>query len=217
MENSIERENFLPRKATVKMNNNIGNKEQKGRAHLTKEEMEFIEKLGRDSLFSTGSKLSRLEIMGALVDAAIALDVSIQGVRSKKELIQKMIDTIYLNSDRRRYPRLKRDLIVKFRKIESMEHYEYGAMDNMGTGGFRIDVAFLGRPLAVNQTVEVSIKEPEEKDETMRAIGRVIWIKEKEDKYSHELGVMLTYIKKENRARFLKYLGRNYEELDLKS
>lgn len=88
--------------------------------------------------------------------------------------------------------------------------YEYGATDDIGTGGFRIDVAFLGRPLAVNQTVEISIREPKEKDEPMRAIGRVVWIREKQDKYSHEIGVMLTYIKKEDRRRFLRYLGRNY-------
>lgn len=181
-------------------------------ALLSKKETEFLDKLGMDSLFSTGSKLSRVEIINALVNAAIALDISAQGIRSKQELIQRIIDAIHSHRDKRKYPRLKKNLIVRLRKIESLEQYEHGATEDIGIGGFRIDVAFLGKPLLVNQTIEVSMNEPQEKTVPIKTIGRVAWIKEKEDRHSHEIGVMLTYMRKQDRGRFLEYLGEDADE-----
>jgi hypothetical protein len=59
-------------------------------ALLTREEMEFIEKLGLDSSFSTGTKLSKVEIISAFVDAAMTLNLSAIGVKSKEELLEKI-------------------------------------------------------------------------------------------------------------------------------
>lgn len=180
-------------------------------ALLTRDEMEFLERLGMDSLFSTGSKLSRVEVISALVDAAMLLNISAIGVKNKKELVQKMLDLTNSRPERRKYPRLKKNLIVHFRKIESMEKYESGTTVDIGVGGFRVDVAFIGKPLAANQPIEISVSEPQQKSEPIKAIGRVAWIKEKGDDHSYEIGVMLTYINEKERTRFLKYLGEEQE------
>ena len=37
-------------------------------ALLSREEMDFIDKIGKDALFSTGSKLTRVDIIAALID-----------------------------------------------------------------------------------------------------------------------------------------------------
>lgn len=181
-------------------------------ALLTREEMEFLDKVGMDSLFSTGSKLSRVEMISALVNAALALGISGEGVRNKDEMIQKIIDTAHLQPDRRRYPRLKKNLIINFRRIESMEQYERGDTNDIGRGGFSADVAFLGKPFAVNQTVEVNIRDPQGKAEPIKAIGRIAWVREKGNGHSHEIGIMLTYIKEDNKEQFLEYLTEEIDE-----
>jgi len=150
-------------------------------ALLTRDQMEFLEKLSMDSLFSTGSKLSRVEIISALIDAAMALEVSGDGVRSKKELIQRILNKIHSQTDRRRYPRLKRSLIVGFRKADSLEQYNPSTTDNISLGGFRIDVAYFGKPPSVHQIVEITMKEPDEKEEPITAMGRIVWVRESEN------------------------------------
>lgn len=210
---------MLGRKITntteMKMNNKKNQKKRRRViALLTREEMELLDKLGMDSLFSTGSKLSRVEIIAALVDAAMVLGISAKDVKNKQELVQRILEVTRTSPERREYPRLKKNLHVKFRKMDSMEQYKNAATDNIGKGGFRIDVAFLGQPLSVNQVIEVAINDPQEESRPIKAIGRVAWVKDKEDGHSHEIGVMLTYIKKQDEKRFLKYLS---EEVDLKS
>jgi hypothetical protein len=199
-----------------KKNHKNGNTRKKRRrviALLNRAEMEYLERLGMDSLFSTGRKLSRVEIIAALVNAAIVLNISANGVKNKYELIQRILEVVRQNPDkeRREFPRLKKHLHVKFRKMDSMEQYKGGATNNIGKGGFRIDVAFLGQPLAVNQVIETTIEDPQGESKSIKAIGRVAWVKDINDGHSHEIGVMLTYIKKEDEKRFFKYVSEETE------
>ena len=62
-------------------------------ALLNREEIEFLEKLGMDALFSTGHKLTKVEIIAALIDAAIELKISGSGVMNKEELMEKILVT----------------------------------------------------------------------------------------------------------------------------
>ena len=72
--------------------NGRSNSEKRSRviALLTRKEIEFIDKLSMDALFSTGSKLSRIEVFAALVDAAMALNISAHGVRERQDLVLKI-------------------------------------------------------------------------------------------------------------------------------
>ena len=109
-------------------------------ALLTREEMEYLDKLGLDALFSTGSKLSRIDIIGALLDVAMELGISAKDIRNKKELAERILKAVQARPERRRYPRLKKNLVTAFRKMDSMEDYEYGMTEDISIGGFRIDV-----------------------------------------------------------------------------
>jgi len=182
-------------------------KRQRIIALLRREEMEFIERLGLDSLFSTGRKLSRVDIIAALIDAAMALGISAKDVKDKKELARRIVEAAWARPERRKYPRLKSELIAEFRRMDSMRDYKHSVMDNIGVGGFRIEVAFAGKPLSAGQTIEIAIRDPEGKTKAIKAIGRVAWINQKEDKHGHDMGVMLTYIKAEDREKFMEYLS----------
>ncbi len=49
---------------------------------LNRNEMDFLDKLGKDALFSTGHKLSYSEILRALIDFAMEIGVSGERVDS---------------------------------------------------------------------------------------------------------------------------------------
>ncbi len=175
-------------------------------AMLSREEIEFVDKLGMDALFSTGRRLSRVDIISALVEAVMKLGITGKGVKSKSALVEKILNSFRIIPERRKYPRIEKKLIAGFRKADSLKAYKNGSTGDISLGGFRMEIDSLDEPLIVNQIVEITLAEPESKTEPVKAIGRVAWLKEK-DKRSYEVGVALTYIHKEVRDRFLKFMG----------
>lgn len=176
-------------------------------ALLSREEMEFLEQLSMDSLFSTGSKLTRVDIIAALVGIAMRLNISANGVRNKEELVEAVLNKLGIKSERRQYPRIKKDLIVEFRKMDSLKNYNNAQSINMGFGGIRIDTGLAKSSLTVNQLIEISIKDSREDSSPIKAIGRVLWIKKKASAKGYEAGIMLTYVRKEDRKKFTGYLN----------
>ena len=79
-------------------------------ALLNREQVDFLDKLGKDALFSTGAKLSRTKIIYAMVNALRTLGVTGSGVRSKEELEQKILKTAF---DPQNFSELKEDLVRK--------------------------------------------------------------------------------------------------------
>ncbi|MDD2752224.1 MAG: hypothetical protein PHN59_03760 [Candidatus Omnitrophica bacterium] len=61
---------------------------------LERNEVEFLDKLGKDSLFSTGHKLSYNEILKALIDFAMEAKVSGENIPSFDVLKQKLKEKI---------------------------------------------------------------------------------------------------------------------------
>jgi hypothetical protein len=61
-------------------------------AFLTREQVDFIDKIGKDALFSTGKKLSRTEIIQAMVEIMRKLNPSGQDVHSIEELERKILE-----------------------------------------------------------------------------------------------------------------------------
>lgn len=75
------------------MKNTNGNRRKMGRivAFLTREEIDFLDKLAKDALFSTGHKLSRTDIVRAFVDAVKVKEINADGIHSKAELEQRLL------------------------------------------------------------------------------------------------------------------------------
>lgn len=187
-------------------NKKIGMKEQII-ANLDREQIDFLDKLGMDFLSSTGVRLSRTEIIDSLIDAAMALGVTAEGMSAKKEWVDKILRAKAEQKERRKFPRLNKRLNLKLRRMDSLEDYTSSYTKDISMGGFRIEVCFVGKPLTVNQVIEILINDPEEEMPPVRAICRVVWIREKKHEYSHEMGVMITYMRQEDRDRFKKYLS----------
>lgn len=67
-----------------------------GNAHrvitfLTRDELDFLDKVSKDALFSAGSKLSRSKIISAIVNVIRRLNVDGSNLHSKQELENKLI------------------------------------------------------------------------------------------------------------------------------
>lgn len=61
---------------------------------LDRDELEFLDKLGKDALFSTGHKLSYNEILRALIDFSKEIGLSAQNVDSDEALKKKLFEQI---------------------------------------------------------------------------------------------------------------------------
>lgn len=62
---------------------------------LSREEMEFLDKLGKDAMFSSGHKLTYSEILKALTDFAMEIKLSGDKVDSADSLERKIFEQIW--------------------------------------------------------------------------------------------------------------------------
>ncbi len=78
-----------------------------GNAHrvitfLTRDELDFLDKIGKDALFSAGAKLSRSKIISAIVNVIRKLEINGSGLSSKEELEARIIKAIKNINERKR-------------------------------------------------------------------------------------------------------------------
>jgi hypothetical protein len=70
-------------------------------AMISRDEMDFIDRIGKDALFSTGHKLSRTEVVSAILDAVAQLPISGRNIHSKAELHDYIIQAIEAKANER--------------------------------------------------------------------------------------------------------------------
>ena len=61
---------------------------------LTREELEFMDKLDKDAMFSTGKHVSRAQILQDLAELLSRTDMNATGLRNDAELEKRMIEAI---------------------------------------------------------------------------------------------------------------------------
>lgn len=163
---------------------------------LGRQELDFLDELEKDIYFDYGIKVSRQRLIQEILCAFMA-----GGLKSKQELIERILHNAQDHEvDRRKYPRLKKNLAVQYRQVESLQEHEVSNTQDLSNSGIRLEVAPDGSVPAVNQLLEIMVREAEQ--EPIRAIGKVVWVKEKEDRSGILVGVKITYIRKEDLPRF---------------
>lgn len=63
-------------------------------ASLNREQVDFLDKIGKDALFSAGVKLSRTEILSAMVNALKRFRLSGDGVKNAEEFEEQIVHAI---------------------------------------------------------------------------------------------------------------------------
>ncbi|MEI6632147.1 MAG: hypothetical protein WCL25_06005 [bacterium] len=58
---------------------------------LNRDEVDFLDKLGKDALFSTGCKLSRAKLISWLIDFTKKLDLSGENIHSEEDFENRIL------------------------------------------------------------------------------------------------------------------------------
>lgn len=69
-------------------------KSQRVVTFLNREEVDFLDKLGKDALFSTGLKISRTKLISWLVDFMKNFNISVEGIKSEKDFENRVLEVL---------------------------------------------------------------------------------------------------------------------------
>ena len=58
---------------------------------LDRQEIDFLDKLGKDALFSNGTKIPRTKIIEVLIDILSKADIDVKGIKTEEELKERIL------------------------------------------------------------------------------------------------------------------------------
>jgi len=188
-------------------NDNSGLKAGRVVVNLTREELEFIDNIGRDALFSTGKRLTNNKIIKAFIDVMMEIKINGEGLYSSEELKNRILVKLKIIRERRLFPRFKKEVAASWRKLSSSEKYKEALTIETGEGGFRIEIEE-GRE--VGEELEFMINDPNEPYKPIRVFGCISWIKRRDEDGKLEAGIKIKHIPEKDRPKFSRLL---YKEL----
>lgn len=75
-------------------------KNQRVVTFLNREEVDFLDKLGKDALFSTGLKLSRAKLIAWLVNFIKTLNINGEDIKSERDFENRVLKEVGLDYQR---------------------------------------------------------------------------------------------------------------------
>jgi len=63
-------------------------------ASLNREQVDYLDKIGKDAQFSSGIKLSRTQLLAAMVNALKRLNLTGEGMATAKQFEQRIVDAM---------------------------------------------------------------------------------------------------------------------------
>lgn len=63
-------------------------------ASLNREQVDYLDKIGKDAQFSSGTKLSRTDILAAMVNAIKRLDLTGEGISTVGQFEERIYDAL---------------------------------------------------------------------------------------------------------------------------
>ena len=67
-------------------------------ASLNREQVDYLDKIGKDAQFSSGTKLSRTQILTAMVNVLKRLNLTGEGVTTTEQFEQRIFDAMMQNN-----------------------------------------------------------------------------------------------------------------------
>src|SRR3989338_10163767 len=86
---------------------------------LDRSQVDYLDKMGKDALFSTGVKFPRTRIISALIDLLRKLNLSGEGLRSEQELEERLVQKMSSGGSEAR--RLASELVEGSRATSARE------------------------------------------------------------------------------------------------
>ena len=69
-------------------------------ASLNREQVDYLDKLGKDAQFSSGIKLSRTQLLAAMVNALRQLNLTGEGMSSSEQFEQRILEALLQRAER---------------------------------------------------------------------------------------------------------------------
>ena len=66
-------------------------------ALLNRDDVDYLDKIGKDSLFTKGAKLSRIKIIRAMIEAMKELNITGRGIGNEEDLKEEILKTVASN------------------------------------------------------------------------------------------------------------------------
>lgn len=175
--------------------------------NLTREELEFIDNIGRDALFTTGKRLTNNKIIRAFINVMREIKVHGDGLYSAEELKNRILVKLGIRKDKRAYPRFRKEVTLSWRKASSKDRYTESSTIEIGEGGFRID---LKENRNIGEDLEFTIDDPNEPYNPITVFGRISWIEKRDEDSGLEAGIKIIHIPDKDRPRFSRLLYNEF-------
>jgi len=62
---------------------------------LDRKEIDFLDKLGKDALFSNGIKIPRTKIIQTAIDVLSQVNINVKGIKTEQELKERILGAIF--------------------------------------------------------------------------------------------------------------------------
>lgn len=187
--------------------NNGGIKAGRVVVNLTREELEFIDNIGRDALFTTGKRLTNNKIIRAFINVMKEIKIKGDGLYSSEELKNRILIKLGVRKEQRLYPRFKKEITVSWRDASSNDTYKESSVIEISEGGFRIE---LKEERKIGENLEVTINDPYEPYNPIVVLGCISWIKKRDEDSCLEAGIKITHLSDKDRPRFSRLLYKEF-------
>ena len=171
-------------------------------ALFNREQLDFLDKLSKDALFTTGRKLPRTKILLAMIDVLQTLNIDAKDIKTAQEFKERILEALKQQPVGRRFIRLDMSVDIDYRALESLKDHIKSYTKNVSEKGIMIS---LSKRLEPNTLLEIAIKFPGD-ERPICGIGKIVWIKKNPRGSDFDAGIDITYVRNEDKERFVKYL-----------
>lgn len=95
--------------------------------------------------------------------------------------------------NKRKYPRLKKDVSIDFKLANSLDEYQKGTTENISLEGIKLETIYVDQPLIEGQFMEMFLKGADD-DETIKVLGQIIWVDRQNFSFKIKMGIKLIFL-----------------------
>jgi len=122
-------------------------------------------------------------------------------ITRKKMSIKKKLSI----EDKRKYPRLKKDVTVDFKLANSLDEFQKVKSENISSEGVKLETFYVDQPLATGQFMEMFLKEAED-GEAINVLGKIVWVDRKKFSLKTQIGIKLIFLSDGDAEKIKKLL-----------
>jgi len=106
---------------------------------------------------------------------------------------------------KRKYPRLKKDVTIDFKLVNSLDEYQLGMSENISPEGVKLETIYVDKPLIEGQFMEMILKGAGD-GEAIKVLGQIIWVDRMKFSFKTKMGIKLIFLLEGDAGKIKKLL-----------